>query len=128
MSLFISRSHAVFTISLQITTAEEILCAKLRLVDLAGSERANRTGADGMRLKEGRHINSSLLALRNVISLLGDVRKRKKGAHVPYRVSKLTRLLQVINNVSFFLYYYVLKENDDWYGFHLYYFYLNFPT
>ncbi|WZZ24004.1 hypothetical protein YC2023_007405 [Brassica napus] len=94
MNIQSSRSHAVFTISLQITTAEEILCAKLRLVDLAGSERANRTGADGMRLKEGRHINSSLLALRNVISLLGDVRKRKKGAHVPYRVSKLTRLLQ----------------------------------
>uniref|UniRef100_A0A0D3A2B7 Kinesin-like protein n=2 Tax=Brassica oleracea var. oleracea TaxID=109376 RepID=A0A0D3A2B7_BRAOL len=94
MNIQSSRSHAVFTISLQITTAEEILCAKLRLVDLAGSERANRTGADGMRLKEGRHINSSLLALRNVISLLGDERKRKKGGHVPYRVSKLTRLLQ----------------------------------
>ncbi|CAN6985054.1 unnamed protein product [Brassica rapa subsp. trilocularis] len=88
------RSHAVFTISLQITRAEEILCAKLRLVDLAGSERANRTGADGMRLKEGRHINSSLLALGNVISILGDERKRKKGVHIPYRVSKLTRLLQ----------------------------------
>ncbi|CAG7886437.1 unnamed protein product [Brassica rapa] len=94
MNIQSSRSHAVFTISLQITRAEEILCAKLRLVDLAGSERANRTGADGMRLKEGRHINSSLLALRNVITILGDERKRKKGVHIPYRVSKLTRLLQ----------------------------------
>ncbi|RID77581.1 hypothetical protein BRARA_A00480 [Brassica rapa] len=94
MNIKSSRSHAVFTISLQITRAEEILCAKLRLVDLAGSERANRTGADGMRLKEGRHINSSLLALGNVISILGDERKRKKGVHIPYRVSKLTRLLQ----------------------------------
>ncbi|KAH0940818.1 hypothetical protein HID58_000455, partial [Brassica napus] len=94
MNIKSSRSHAVFTISLQITRAEEILCAKLRLVDLAGSERANRTGADGMRLKEGRHINSSLLALRNVITILGDERKRKKGVHIPYRVSKLTRLLQ----------------------------------
>ncbi|KAF8097045.1 hypothetical protein N665_0296s0028 [Sinapis alba] len=95
MNIQSSRSHAIFTISLQITTeAEEILCAKLRLVDLAGSERANRTGADGMRLKEGRHINSSLLALGNVINILGDERKRKKGGHIPYRVSKLPRLLQ----------------------------------
>ncbi|KAL0872694.1 hypothetical protein Bca101_022399 [Brassica carinata] len=94
MNIQSSRSHAIFTISLQITTAEETLCAKLRLVDLAGSERADRTGADGMRLKEGRHINTSLLALRNVIIKLGDERKRKKGGHIPYRVSKLTRLLQ----------------------------------
>ncbi|KAJ0251978.1 Kinesin motor domain-containing protein [Hirschfeldia incana] len=94
MNIQSSRSHAIFTISLQITTAEEVLCAKLRLVDLAGSERANRTGADGIRLKEGRHINTSLLALGNVIKILGDERQRKKGVHIPYRVSKLTRLLQ----------------------------------
>uniref|UniRef100_A0A1J3HRT6 Chromosome-associated kinesin KIF4 n=1 Tax=Noccaea caerulescens TaxID=107243 RepID=A0A1J3HRT6_NOCCA len=101
-----SRSHAIFTITLEqkkisscsSTTAidggEDILCAKLHLVDLAGSERAKRTGADGMRLKEGIHINKGLLALGNVISALGDERKRKEGGHVPYRDSKLTRLLQ----------------------------------
>ncbi|XP_056848841.1 kinesin-like protein KIN-4C [Raphanus sativus] len=96
MNIQSSRSHAIFTISVKITTAEETLCAKIRLVDLAGSERANRTGADGIRLKEGRHINSSLLALGNVIKILGgNERNKKKGVcHIPYRVSKLTRLLQ----------------------------------
>ncbi|KAG7535001.1 P-loop containing nucleoside triphosphate hydrolase [Arabidopsis thaliana x Arabidopsis arenosa] len=101
-----SRSHAIFTITLEqkkiasgsFTTTEDggedILCAKLHLVDLAGSERAKRTGADGMRLKEGIHINKGLLALGNVISALGDEKKRKEGGHVPYRDSKLTRLLQ----------------------------------
>ncbi|KAK8988866.1 hypothetical protein V6N11_030240 [Hibiscus sabdariffa] len=75
-------------------TSEEYLCAKLHLVDLAGSERAKRTGSDGMRFKEGVHINKGLLALGNVISALGDEKKRKEGVHVPYRDSKLTRLLQ----------------------------------
>ncbi|KAL4273393.1 hypothetical protein GQ457_13G009540 [Hibiscus cannabinus] len=101
-----SRSHAIFTITMeQKKTAscsnevnddigDDILCAKLHLVDLAGSERAKRTGADGMRFKEGIHINKGLLALGNVISALGDEKKRKEGGHVPYRDSKLTRLLQ----------------------------------
>ncbi|ESQ31839.1 hypothetical protein EUTSA_v10003526mg [Eutrema salsugineum] len=92
-----SRSHAIFTITLEQKSeeaSEDILCAKLHLVDLAGSERAKRTGADGMRFKEGVHINKGLLALGNVISALGDERKRKEGGHVPYRDSKLTRLLQ----------------------------------
>ncbi|TYH65180.1 hypothetical protein ES332_D06G038700v1 [Gossypium tomentosum] len=101
-----SRSHAIFTISMEQKkiasclsgvnddTADDILCAKLHLVDLAGSERAKRTGANGMRFKEGIHINKGLLALGNVISALGDEKKRKEGGHVPYRDSKLTRLLQ----------------------------------
>ncbi|GAU42173.1 hypothetical protein TSUD_305180 [Trifolium subterraneum] len=103
-----SRSHAIFTItleqmhkpknpndsSLNDTMNDEYLCAKLHLVDLAGSERAKRTGSDGMRFKEGVHINKGLLALGNVISALGDEKKRKEGVHVPYRDSKLTRLLQ----------------------------------
>ncbi|CAN8265810.1 unnamed protein product [Cochlearia groenlandica] len=105
-----SRSHAIFTITVEqmrkINTdssenctyngslKEEYLCAKLHLVDLAGSERAKRTGSDGMRFKEGVHINKGLLALGNVISALGDEKKRKDGCHVPYRDSKLTRLLQ----------------------------------
>ncbi|KAJ1424769.1 P-loop containing nucleoside triphosphate hydrolase [Sesbania bispinosa] len=89
-----SRSHAIFTISMEQKNGDDILCAKLHLVDLAGSERAKRTGADGTRLKEGIHINKGLLALGNVISALGDEKKRKEGGHVPYRDSKLTRLLQ----------------------------------
>ncbi|XP_042447163.1 kinesin-like protein KIN-4A isoform X1 [Zingiber officinale] len=105
-----SRSHAIFTITLEQmckigpnvpaegTLMEdmnhEYLSAKLHLVDLAGSERAKRTGSDGLRFKEGVHINRGLLALGNVISALGDEKKRKEGAHVPYRDSKLTRLLQ----------------------------------
>ncbi|KAF5739785.1 chromosome-associated kinesin KIF4 isoform X3 [Tripterygium wilfordii] len=102
-----SRSHAIFTITMEqkkiacSTSGEDIddvgddiLCAKLHLVDLAGSERAKRTCAVGMRLKEGIHINKGLLALGNVISALGDEKKRKEGGHVPYRDSKLTRLLQ----------------------------------
>ncbi|CAL9246941.1 unnamed protein product [Arabidopsis halleri] len=105
-----SRSHAIFTITLEqmrkISSisvvkdtvdedmGEEYCCAKLHLVDLAGSERAKRTGSGGVRLKEGIHINRGLLALGNVISALGDEKKRKEGAHVPYRDSKLTRLLQ----------------------------------
>ncbi|KAK9271250.1 hypothetical protein L1049_026840 [Liquidambar formosana] len=105
-----SRSHAIFTITLEQMRkhnpafpgdsslnegmGEEYLCAKLHLVDLAGSERAKRTGSDGLRFKEGVHINRGLLALGNVISALGDEKKRKEGVHVPYRDSKLTRLLQ----------------------------------
>ncbi|XP_004238133.1 kinesin-like protein KIN-4A isoform X1 [Solanum lycopersicum] len=102
-----SRSHAIFTISMEQMRktgsndgnsnecmTEEYLCAKLHLVDLAGSERAKRTGSDGLRFKEGVHINRGLLALGNVISALGDEKKRKEGVHVPYRDSKLTRLLQ----------------------------------
>ncbi|KAK7351230.1 hypothetical protein VNO77_10526 [Canavalia gladiata] len=89
-----SRSHAIFTITMEQRKGDDILYAKLHLVDLAGSERVKRTGADGMRLKEGIHINKGLLALGNVISALGDEKKRKEGGHVPYRDSKLTRLLQ----------------------------------
>ncbi|XXG56208.1 hypothetical protein AAC387_Pa03g3688 [Persea americana] len=105
-----SRSHAIFTITLEQMRKldpvcsgdgcqfedmnEDYLCAKLHLVDLAGSERAKRTGSDGLRFKEGVHINKGLLALGNVISALGDEKKRKEGVHVPYRDSKLTRLLQ----------------------------------
>ncbi|KAI4337598.1 hypothetical protein L6164_015993 [Bauhinia variegata] len=102
-----SRSHAIFTITMEQKKiahccnggvdndiGDDILRAKFHLVDLAGSERAKRTGADGMRLKEGIHINKGLLALGNVISALGDEKKRKEGGHVPYRDSKLTRLLQ----------------------------------
>ncbi|KAH8552671.1 P-loop containing nucleoside triphosphate hydrolase protein, partial [Umbelopsis sp. PMI_123] len=66
--------------------------SKFHFVDLAGSERLKRTAAEGDRRKEGININGGLLALGNVISALGD--PSKKSTHVPYRDSKLTRLLQ----------------------------------
>uniref|UniRef100_A0A8B9PWG1 Kinesin-like protein KIF21B n=1 Tax=Apteryx owenii TaxID=8824 RepID=A0A8B9PWG1_APTOW len=76
----------------QPTTEYETLTAKFHFVDLAGSERLKRTGATGERAKEGISINCGLLALGNVISALGD--QSKKVVHIPYRDSKLTRLLQ----------------------------------
>ncbi|CAF0829541.1 unnamed protein product [Rotaria sordida] len=98
-----SRSHAIFTVNLQFervassvstsnSNLREQFRAKIHFVDLAGSESLKRTGATGQRAKEGISINSGLLVLGNVISILGD--PMKKGAHVPYRDSKLTRLLQ----------------------------------
>ncbi|CAN0169468.1 unnamed protein product, partial [Phaeothamnion confervicola] len=71
----------------------EIRHSKFHFVDLAGSERAKRTGAQGQRFREGIEINKGLLTLGNVISALGDDSKRGK-VHVPYRDSKLTRMLQ----------------------------------
>ncbi|XP_027398372.1 kinesin-like protein KIF21A isoform X6 [Bos indicus x Bos taurus] len=115
MNVQSSRSHAIFTIHLcqtrmcpqidaEIATDNKVisessqmnefetLTAKFHFVDLAGSERLKRTGATGERAKEGISINCGLLALGNVISALGD--KSKRATHVPYRDSKLTRLLQ----------------------------------
>uniref|UniRef100_A0A8C0XUV8 Kinesin-like protein KIF21A n=1 Tax=Castor canadensis TaxID=51338 RepID=A0A8C0XUV8_CASCN len=115
MNVQSSRSHAIFTIHVcqtrvcpqvdaenatdnkMVSEASqmnefETLTAKFHFVDLAGSERLKRTGATGERAKEGISINCGLLALGNVISALGD--KSKKATHVPYRDSKLTRLLQ----------------------------------
>ena len=73
-------------------TEEETLCGKLSLIDLAGSERGTVTENRGIRLREGAKINCSLLALANCINALGD--QHKKGVFVPYRDSKLTRLLK----------------------------------
>ncbi|PRD30944.1 UNVERIFIED_CONTAM: osm-3 [Trichonephila clavipes] len=89
-----SRSHSIFTIHLEMlemeNCGEHIKQGKLNLVDLAGSERQAKTGATGDRLKEATKINLSLSALGNVISALVD----GKSKHIPYRDSKLTRLLQ----------------------------------
>ena len=68
------------------------MTAKFHFVDLAGSERAKKTGATGSTLKEGISINRGLLSLGNVISALTD--ETKRSLHVPYRDSKLTRILQ----------------------------------
>lgn len=88
-----SRSHAIFLITIEMGSIGDsggIRVGRLNLVDLAGSERQSKTGSSGERLKEASKINLSLSALGNVISALVD----GKTTHVPYRDSKLTRLLQ----------------------------------
>ena len=70
----------------------KIKVGKLNFVDLAGSERASLTGATGARLEECKKINSSLSALGNVIASLTDL--KSKRIHIPYRNSKITRLLE----------------------------------
>ena len=113
MNVVSSRSHAIFSLILEQeaslvpadgSNAEnhsipeggsvltKTVISRLNFVDLAGSERIKRTKAEGQRLKEGININSGLLALGNVISALGD--EKRKATHVPYRDSKLTRILQ----------------------------------
>lgn len=91
-----SRSHAILTLTLQRRSTHGdnkgmMVTSKFHFVDLAGSERLKRTAAQGDRRKEGININAGLLALGNVISVLGS---DKQQQHVPYRDSKLTRLLQ----------------------------------
>ncbi|CAF2265923.1 unnamed protein product [Rotaria magnacalcarata] len=113
-----SRSHAIFTLyieqrvhdknsngnlvqasfdglvkPMQSTFDESFLSAKLHFVDLAGSERVARTQNTGERFQESIRINSGLLALGNVVSALSDPKKRT-GGHIPYRDSKITRLLK----------------------------------
>eukprot|EP00106_Octopus_bimaculoides_P020278 XP_014787720.1 PREDICTED: kinesin-like protein KIF27 [Octopus bimaculoides] len=111
-----SRSHSVFTIVIDqkwtnsdifssrhfdystncsVSSDREIshcMSAKFHFVDLAGSERAHRIGNVGERFKESVHINTGLLALGNVISSLAD--SKKKAKHIPYRDSKITRILK----------------------------------
>lgn len=92
-----SRSHSVFTFKLHQKDPQDEsknLFAKVNLVDLAGSERQKSTGATGATLKEGANINKSLSALGNVINALVEQSKGKKGVFIPYRNSKLTRVLQ----------------------------------
>jgi kinesin family protein 1/kinesin family protein 3/17 len=107
-----SRSHSCFIVKIETRRVEKVttdsgkeaeqtstVTARLNLVDLAGSERQAKTGATGARLKEGAAINKSLTALGNVINALAEAEKSSKGhkggkAHIPYRDSKLTRLLQ----------------------------------
>lgn len=94
MNMHSSRSHSLFMVNVVIrentTTGEELVKqGKLNLVDLAGSENIGRSGAQGNRAKEAGSINQSLLTLGRVIRLLTT-----NGQHIPYRESKLTRLLQ----------------------------------
>ena len=92
---FSSRSHAILILSIEkrnLLEPSQIIFAKFCLVDLAGSERALISDVKGIRMTEGANINKSLLALGNCINILSD--SNKKGAFVPYRDSKLTRLLK----------------------------------
>ncbi|VVA10164.1 PREDICTED: kinesin [Prunus dulcis] len=97
-----SRSHQIIRLTIESSLRESSGSVKSfgaslnsgilqNLVDLAGSERASQTNADGTRLKEGSHINRSLLTLTTVIRKLSGV---KRCGHIPYRDSKLTRILQ----------------------------------
>ncbi|KAL2091445.1 hypothetical protein ACEWY4_013708 [Coilia grayii] len=87
-----SRSHSIFLINIkqEHVETEQKLSGKLYLVDLAGSEKVSKTGAEGAVLDEAKNINKSLSALGNVISALAEGSK----THVPYRDSKMTRILQ----------------------------------
>ncbi|XP_058851425.1 kinesin-like protein kif7 [Acipenser ruthenus] len=94
-----SRSHTIFTVAMEQRqgsraghSTPHILTSKFHFVDLAGSERILKTGNTGERLKESIQINSGLLALGNVIGALGD--PKRKGTHIPYRDSKITRILK----------------------------------
>uniref|UniRef100_A0A3Q2Q353 Kinesin motor domain-containing protein n=1 Tax=Fundulus heteroclitus TaxID=8078 RepID=A0A3Q2Q353_FUNHE len=84
-----SRSHVILTLQISVRSLKSARSSKLCLVDLAGSERAGKTGNAGAQLKESALINTGLLALGNVIRALSD-----RGAHVPYRDAKITRLLR----------------------------------
>ncbi|XP_039288788.1 kinesin-like protein KIF3A [Nilaparvata lugens] len=95
MNTHSSRSHAIFNITIETIQKdtdgkEHVKMGRLHLVDLAGCERQSKTEATGQRLKEGTKINLSLSTLGNVISALVD----GKCTHIPYRNSKLTRILQ----------------------------------
>lgn len=94
-----SRSHAVLQVIVEHKDKDtgieaEIRIGKLSLIDLAGSERAARTGNRGIRMIEGANINRSLLALGNCINMLHENSQKGNSAFVPYRDSKLTRLLK----------------------------------
>ncbi|EFJ28222.1 hypothetical protein SELMODRAFT_94492 [Selaginella moellendorffii] len=95
-----SRSHCVFLITIQQTNSEDrsVKTGKLFLVDLAGSEKVEKTCTEGKLLTEAKTINKSLSALGNVINALtcGKMQSffAEKACHVPYRDSKLTRILQ----------------------------------
>ena len=94
-----SRSHAILQVSIEYKEKNsgidfQIKFSKLSLIDLAGSERAAATNNKGIRLIEGANINRSLLTLGNCINALCDANLKGKKIHIPYRDSKLTRLLK----------------------------------
>ncbi|GAV63199.1 Kinesin domain-containing protein, partial [Cephalotus follicularis] len=95
MNMASSRSHCVYilTVQQQLTKDKRVKTGKLMLVDLAGSEKVEKTGAEGRVLEEAKTINKSLSDLGNVINAL-TCGSQGKANHIPYRDSKLTRILQ----------------------------------
>ncbi|KAL8166391.1 hypothetical protein V2J09_007890, partial [Rumex salicifolius] len=95
MNMASSRSHCmyIFTVQQELPMDKRVKNGKLVLVDLAGSEKVEKTGAEGRVLEEAKMINKSLSTLGNVVNALTSSPKGKVN-HVPYRDSKLTRLLQ----------------------------------
>ncbi|CAM6067276.1 unnamed protein product, partial [Sphagnum tenellum] len=107
MNVYSSRSHTIFRMVVEsrdrsqddpygnttVQACDAVRVSFLNLVDFAGSERVAKTGAEGARLKEGTHLNKSLMTLGTVINKLSEG-IQKQGGHVPYRDSKLTRILQ----------------------------------
>lgn len=92
-----SRSHQILRLTIESSVKQYLgrgksstLVSCVNFVDLAGSERASQTASAGMRLKEGSHINRSLLTLGKVVRQLS----KGRNGHIPYRDSKLTRILQ----------------------------------
>ncbi|CDY27279.1 BnaC04g18590D [Brassica napus] len=97
MNVHSSTSHTIFRMVIESrgkgnNSMDPIRVLVLNLVDLAGSERIAKTGAGGVRLTEGKYINKSLMILGNFINKLSENAKLK--GHIPYRDSKLTRILQ----------------------------------
>jgi hypothetical protein len=113
-----SRSHCIFTINVEQSSADDVnnvVISKLQLVDLAGSERAGLTGNTGIAYKESVDINKSLLTLRKVINGLSENKSSSKRAHIPYRESKLTCLLkQSLGGNSFCLMIACLPPSDKY--------------
>ncbi|KAJ7513536.1 hypothetical protein O6H91_23G003500 [Diphasiastrum complanatum] len=101
MNLYSSRSHTIFRMVIESrdkvnnsdASSDAVRVSTLNMVDLAGSERISKTGSGGVRLKEGTHINKSLMTLGTVINKLSEGAGRH-GGHIPFRDSKLTRILQ----------------------------------
>lgn len=87
-----SRSHAVLRINVEIIKDKQKINSKLFIIDLAGSEKLNSENA--VRKTEGVNINKSLLTLGNCINALAENSKKPGVSHIPYRDSKLTRLLK----------------------------------
>ena len=93
-----SRSHAVFSLSVvQCATdgSDHTVTGRLNLIDLAGSERLKKSGSEDLRLREAKSINSSLSALGKVVIAISQ-----DDTHVPFRDSKLTRVLKVCGDTA----------------------------